>query len=263
MPKMRINLFLILKCMPLVSVATISSCSVISDGVSTVSTRLISHPSSFHKKHETVNLKINPKPHEWDETLTDAPRGFAGSAAVVSYAAGEVFRGLEKASQNFSMTYSQSVLGNDLRDLKTFKIDRQLNGEKVAEFEFHVKQFGGFNYIEIVSAKISMAKAATPFWDNKLDVVCEVKISIPKRSEGGNKTILQDAIVVKEIVIANEVSGEVHRNNTELFPILGTAYKLDITITEVSNYDKAARKGGSWIGVKKNNWIEALVKAVE
>jgi hypothetical protein len=260
---MKLNLIQILKCMPLVSVATISSCSVISDGVSTASTRLISHPSSFHGKRETVNLKINPKRVELDNALIDPSHGFLGSATVVSYAAGEVFRGLEKASQNFSMTYSQSELGSNLRNLKTFKLNRQINGETVAEFEFHVKQFGGFSYIEIVSAKISKAKAATPFWDNKVDVVCEVKISIPKKTEGGSKVIIQDAIVVNDIVLSGEISGEIHGTNTELFPILETPFQLSVTITEVSNYNKASKKGGSWIGVKKNEWIEALVKAVE
>ncbi len=249
---------------------TLSSCgsiTAVSDAVELGLTRVVSDSRSYRMKNENVVLQIEtngtPSSAEGPETKSIPP--FAAT-----YLAGEVIKGAENATKNFSISYTGRELDYPLNKLSGFSLIRTIGNEdkEASRLNFRVEDFksSGYHRIRLASAKIDFSKTATPWWESSVDLVVAIKISTPAGGKNSGPVVIDaDQIVVKKIRLGtDETSSFKGRTSTGLFkfPKEGTPFLLEVTVQEMSNFTKVAEKGNKLIGEKKADWQKKLEEAV-
>ncbi|QTN33157.1 hypothetical protein HZ994_12820 [Akkermansiaceae bacterium] len=248
----------------------LSSCgtvSSVSDAVEVGITRVVADPRSFRNKDEVVRVDIRTSSRSSTKMLSTS-----ATAAIASYVAGEVIQGAEKATKNFSITYSGTELGYPLNGLEGFTVTREIStstgATQASVLDFEVKRFGSTNYhyIEMLSAKVMYAKSATPWWKGTLDLVVDIDISSPSAGKN-NATLIIDAdqMVAKGIKVGGDTvfspRGNLKSGLFEL-PKDSKPFFIKVSVQEMSDFSKIAEKGNKLIGEKKADWQKKLESAL-
>jgi hypothetical protein len=243
------------------------SITAVSDVVEVGLTRIVSDPRSYRMKNENVVLEIDT---DGTAQSSDDVAAKAMPAFAATYLAGEVIKGAENATKNFSVSYTGSGLEYPLNKLSGFSVVRTVgnNNTEVSRLNFKVEKFkpSGYHYIYLESARIDQSKAATPWWEGTLDLVIAVRISTPAGGKDAGPVVIDaDQLVVKKVKVgAGETTALKGRTRTGLFqfPEKDTPFFLQVTVQEMSNFTKVAEKGNTLIGEKKADWQKKLEAAL-
>jgi hypothetical protein len=185
-----------------------------------------------------------------------------------------VIRGFEEAAKNYSITYSASTLGKNLKSLPGFTVTRKVNGDEAATLHFTVHQYdGNYYYIALDTVEVSRSKTAIPLWDGDLDVIVELKISTPKGGVNkGTAVVTPGKLVVKDLKLGERRPVQAKKDPkptrttlaaTGLFEPDTKPFFLEITVQEVSDFNDIAEKGATLIGKNKEDWQKKLAEVIE
>jgi hypothetical protein len=244
-----------------IAFASCSSITAVSDTVELGITRVVADPRSYHAKNENVNITIDT-----ENKIDKNAAGFAIPAVAASYLAGEMIKGAENASKNFSISYSGNQLGYPINQFSGFTVTRTVgkNDATASKLTFSVKNFhdSGYHYIALDSASITQSKAATPWWERDIDMVIAIKVSAPSGGKNGGPVVIDaDQIVVKNIPLGGKVietfKGSPHTGLFKL-PESKTPFFLQVTVQELSDFTKVAEKGNTLVGENKKDWQKKI-----
>jgi hypothetical protein len=254
---------------PIISLFTsCGSVTSISDAVEVGLTRVVSNPESYRLDNEKVKVKIETNGGGSGGNVAAFDAGV--TAFVASYVAGEVIKGAEEATKNFSISYTGSELGYPLKRFSGFTVTRTVekNDDLASELVFSVKEYQntGYYFIEAQSADVAKSKSATPWWKNTVDVVVDIDISTPGAGKNGGTVVIDaDQIVLKGIKVGGEPIYDFKgTTKTGLFqlPEKSTPFFLKVSVQEMSDFTKVAEKGNKLIGEKKEGWQKKLEGAL-
>ena len=251
-------------------VVTLTSCgsiTAVSDAVELGLTRVVSDSRSYRMQNENVVLQIETN---GTASSADGPGTRAIPAFAATYLAGEIIKGAENATKNFSISYTGRELDFPLNKLSGFSLIRTIGKDdrEASRLNFKVENFksSGYHRIYLESAKIDLSKTATPWWERSVDLVIAIKISTPAGGKNSGPVVIDaDQIVVKKIQLgADETFSFKGRTSTGLFkfPKEDTPFLLEVTVQEMSNFTKVAEKGNTLIGEKKADWQKKLEEAL-
>jgi hypothetical protein len=192
-------------------------------------------------------------------------------ALAAAFIVEEVEKGVANAAGNYSVIYSGSVVKESLRGVTGFSVIRSINGNEndvASDMQFRFRKSGDAYSLRLTNITLNKAKTAIPLWDDDLDLIVKLELSMldPKKNE--NLKVLASEFTVKNLKLGEtkEFKQESPGFQTGWFRFPGytskqaVPYKLTITVQETSSFYKTAEKGKSLVGEKKKDWTENLAK---